>query len=477
MTDATSTKSSADGWRGVIGDTFTPAYAALVTHCVMRALAPAQATGTVLVTHDGRRDGRRCAAAVVAAATDAGAHRVRLVPHLPTPIASAALRRGRADVAFLVTASHNSGRHNGIKVKVPPGRSLPAALEHHAEQLLARTGPVPVGPCAEPPDHDAATRWTGDHITAVLDRLPAAAGSRRTVVVDGVGGIAGRPMARLCEHLGWRVHLLGATPDPDFGGLTPDPTLALTRRRAQDAVRETTADLGIVLDGDGDRIFVIDERGRTVQPHELLALLLRARGALRRGNPEGGIAVTVATGTAVRTVARRQGRAVRETPIGFKFLSPLLADGHADMAGGSVGDLAFADHGIDRDPFTAVALLAELLHTTARPLGVLLDELGEEIGRHQWFESRVPAAVLAQDTDFLRTAGTTALAHAGLAGAHPATTDIDGVKFWLDDDQWMLLRRSTTEAGVRIYGEVRSTPHSAHRIDQLLTRVRDLLAP
>ncbi|MFE0427004.1 hypothetical protein ACFW15_32490, partial [Streptomyces sp. NPDC058953] len=266
-------KSSADGWRGIIGETFTPSYAALVTHCVMRALAAVQETRTVLVTYDGRRGGEQCAAAVVAAASG-GAERVRLVPHLPTPIASAALRRGRADVALLVTASHNPGRHNGIKVKVAPGRPLPAAVERHAERLLAETGHLPVVPSAEQPDHEAGLRWIDDHITTVIDGLPAAVSPGRTVVVDGVGGVAGRPMARLCERLGWQVRLLGGAPDPDFGGLVPDPTLAATRRRAGDAVRDCSADLGVVLDGDGDRVFVIDERGRTVQPHELLALLL-----------------------------------------------------------------------------------------------------------------------------------------------------------------------------------------------------------
>lgn len=474
MVDLTSISSSADGWRGVIDESFTPSYAALVTHCVMRALAADRAPRTVLVTHDGRRGGERCAAAAVAAAADAGAQRIRLVPHLPTPIASAALRHGRADVAFLVTASHNPGSHNGIKVKVAPGRSLPAAVEHRAEQLIGEVGGIPVAPAAEQPDLDAGTRWTDEHLTGILNRLPAAVGPAATVVIDGVGGIAGRPMAQLCKQLGWQVKLLGGTPDPSFGGLVPDPTLAATRRRAEHAVREESAGLGIVLDGDGDRMFVIDERGRTVQPHELLALLLQARWSLRRGDRHGDVAVTAATGMAVRTVAHRQGRAVRETQIGFKHLSPLLAAGHADVAGGSVGDLAFADHGIDRDPFTAVALLAELLNTTGRPLGDLLDALGDEVGRHRWFESRIPATGGA---DILRTAGAATLARLGLAGADPTITETDGVKFWLDNGQWLLLRRSTTEAGVRVYGELQSGPDSARRVDQLLQAVREALTP
>jgi phosphomannomutase len=474
MAGLTPIKSSADGWRGIIDETFTADFAALVTRCVLRALAPTQPVRTVLVTFDGRRGGERYAAAVANAALEAGAARVRLVPRLPTPLASAALRRGEADVAFLVTASHNPARYNGIKVKVPPGRSLPAAVEREAEQLLGAPGPVAGGPSFAAPDPDpgAGDRWVESHVQDLVERLPGAVGTRRTVVVDGVGGIAGRPMAHLCQRLGWQVRLLGGTPDPDFGGLVPDPTLAATRRRAEEAVRDGGADLAVVLDGDGDRVFVVDERGRSARPHELLALLLGAN------RPSGGdgraddVAVTVATGMAVHKVARRQGRGVHETPIGFKFLSPLLADRTAGVAGGSVGDLAFGEHGIDRDPFVAVAMLAELLNTSGGRLGDLVDALADQVGRPEWFEFRVPGV---GDAQTLRDAGAQALADVGVAGTRLRITDIDGVKLRFDDDQWMLLRRSTTEAGVRVYGEMSAGTADERLLAQLKTSVGDLL--
>ncbi|GIF15716.1 phosphoglucomutase [Actinoplanes teichomyceticus] len=468
VTNEPRAKSSADGWRGVIGADFTPAYAGLVASCVLRGLPADAPAPSVLVTYDGRRSGPECAAAVAAAAAAAGAKSVRLVPHLPTPVASAALSRDVADLAFLVTASHNASRYNGIKVKVAPGCSLPAEVERRAEHLLAASD-VPAAAVADLAPEPVADRLIGEHVTRVVQRTNPAADAR-TVVVDGVGGVAGPAVARLCTALGWQVHLLGGSLDPDFGGLVPDPTVDRTRDRAAHAVRDRGADLGIVLDGDGDRIVVVDDRGRTVQPHELLALLLRDMA----GGRPGDLAVTAAVGMAVRTVARRQGRAVRETPIGFKHLSPLLVSGAAAVAGGSVGDLAFAEYGIDRDPFVAVALLAGLLGRGGARLGELLDDLTAAVGARQWFESRVGGG---GNAEVLHDAGRAALAEVGLSPAIQRVTSIDGVKFWLDGDRWMLLRGSSTEGGVRVYGELAADGRRPAPIPELLAAVGRALQP
>jgi phosphomannomutase len=242
--------------------------------------------------------------------------------------------------------------------------------------------------------------------------------------------------------------------DPEFNGTVPDPSMPASRTRAAEAVVARGADLGLVLDGDGDRLYVIDHLGRTVHPHELLALLIEHRHRKSYGNPERGVAVTSSTGMAVRLAAGWIGAPVRELGVGFKHLSPVLAAGQADAAGGSVGDLAFAEYGIDRDPFAAVALLADLL-TAGGTVAERLDDLRARVGPLTWFESRVPGSA---DEAVLRRAGLAALSLSGLRENLTEIGDTDGVKFWLDRGQWLLLRPSSTEGGLRIYGELRETP-------------------
>lgn len=460
-------RSSADGWRGRIGASFTPDAVAALTACVVETLAPR----TVLITHDGRTGGIEATAAAVASCRTAGVERLRVVTHLPTPVATRAVTRGECDVALLVTASHNPPADNGLKVKVHPGGPPELALEHRINELYA-TRPVPADPgtwpavAAERPD-----RYVAEHIAFARPEGPL---RPLRVVVDGLGGIAGEPVARLAEAFGWRVHRIGCVPDAAFGGLRPDPALPASRRRAAAAVTETGADLGIVLDGDGDRVFLVDDRGETVAPHDLLALLIEYRHRTRRLGPGLGFGVTVSTGTAVRSVASELGRAVLERPIGFKHLAPLLAGGRVDAAGGSVGDLAFTEYSVDRDPFTALGLVAQMLSEPGTGLRGRLAALHRRLGPLRWFEAKVPGT---GDEDELAMAGRDALAGLGLSAAISAMSTVDGVKFWLDHGQWLLLRPSTTESGVRLYGELLGTTPPDGRADRVVDLVHRRISP
>ncbi|GLZ37109.1 hypothetical protein [Actinokineospora sp. NBRC 105648] len=440
-------RASADGWRGVIGTDFTPATAAVLASRVVKAVDSKR----VLVGYDCREGGADAAQAVVSAAVAAGAAEVRLVAHLPTPTATAAVRLGLVDLALLITASHNPAHFNGLKVKVAPGGPLPRAVEAAIE--TADPGPVTAAP--DPVPAEPLAPWLDAHMADVLSRLSAR--SELSVVVDGLGGIAGAPFAEFAGRLGWRALSVDGGPAPDFGRLVPDPTIPAARQRARDRVVAERADLGVVLDGDGDRVYLLDHRGATVYPHELLALLLAHR------EPGVGLGVTAASGTAARAVAARLGIPVHEVGIGFKHLSPLLAAGEVDAAGGGVGDLGFAEFGTDRDPFAVAVLLADLLATSGRPLAALVDDLRAEVGPLTWFEYLVAGRSAVDLTEL----GHRALAVAGQAGAVTGVTTVDGVKFWLDGGQWLLLRASTTEGGIRVYGETRDQGVPAVLVDAI----------
>ncbi|MER5214817.1 hypothetical protein ABT063_30765 [Streptomyces sp. NPDC002838] len=444
-------RSSADGWRGVIGEEFRPSYVGELARAVVDTVRASGPCDRVLVTYDGRRDGEAAARHVVAHCLDAGL-RVRLVPHLPTPSASRAVAGGTVDLALLVTASHNPPAYNGLKVKVSPGGSLSRAAERAVEARYAdqvgRSGPRGL-PSAAWVDEEDATGWIDEHIDHVW-RVGAPAVRPARVVVDGLGGIAGEPVAALCTRLGWTVHRIGCAVDEDFGGLVPDPSMPQARQRAAHRVQEVGADLGIVLDGDGDRVYLLDRTGDTVHPHELFGMLLEHRGRTGRGHPGRPVAVTVSAGTAARHGADRLGKPVRECPVGFKHLSPLLAGGEIDAACGAVGDMAFAEFGIDRDPLSILVLLADLLARSGAALHELTADVRRAVGPLEWVETRIgmPAA-----PELLIATGASAVAALGI-GDVMRTTAVDGIKLWVADGQWLLLRPSTTEPFVRVYGEL-----------------------
>lgn len=445
-------RSSADGWRGEIGAGFTPAAAGLLATAVLDVLAGRAPLRRVLISYDGRTGGADVAAAVHAAMTR---HRAASTPlcyaGLPTPVASATVSSGTVDLALLVTASHNPAGWNGLKVKFGAAGSIPADIEAEIEDrylALTRTATTAPEPAAGPPPKPARPVIEG-HLARVLARVGGGPGQPWRVVVDGLHGIAGPAMVRLAELLGWTVTGIGCDARADFAGLVPDPSLPASRLRIGATVRALAADFGIVLDGDGDRVFVVGPDGGVLGAGELYALLLEQ---LYRSHPprRPDIAVTSTTASLPGLIAAEHGGAAMVTGVGFKHMAELLSGGRICAAGGNVGDLAFAPFGADRDPSVVVALLARLLADTGESLAEAVHRLRERHGRRHYLETAVGCP--AGDLD-LATVATGLLAATGLDLPVLATQRVDGVRLALPRRQWVAVRRSSTENLIRAYAE------------------------
>ncbi|MEO6501808.1 MAG: phosphoglucomutase [Jatrophihabitantaceae bacterium] len=444
-------KSSADGWRGEIGASFTPAAAGLLAAAVLDALAAGDPLRRILISYDGRRDGAAVAAAVRAAVSDRLGIAGRLYRGVPTPVASAAVSAGEFDLAFLVTASHNPAGWNGLKIKYGVAGSISPTVERRIESryLALAASPSPVAG-SEPAAAASPQPMIEAHLARVLARVGHSPGQPWRVVIDGLHGIAGPAMVRLAELLGWTAHPIGCDPDPDFGGLAPDPTVSASRRRLSAAVRAERADFGIALDGDGDRVVLLDSDGALVGCGEVYALLL---DQLYRGYPElpsRRIAVTSTTTSQPGRVAAEHGGEVLVTGVGFKNMAELLAGGQICAAGGNVGDLAFAPFGFDRDPSVVVALLSRLLADSGQSLDAALARLRARFGRRHYLETSVSCP--PGELDLPATAGAL-LANTGLGLRIASMNRVDGVRLALPEQQWLSVRRSSTENLVRAYAE------------------------
>ncbi|MBO9172325.1 hypothetical protein J5275_28890 [Rhizobium sp. L245/93] len=273
------------------------------------------------------------------------------------------------------------------------------------------------------------------------------------VVVDGLGGIGEFAMVRLGAELGWYVIPCGGKPSFTFGGASPDPSKPEARQRTRLRILQEGADFGIVLDGDGDRIYTLDEAGNTILPHDLMALILRHE--IDAGSRISRVAITQSTGMSIRLAAAHFGVALSETQIGFKYLAPMLLSGDADIAGGAVGDLAVRGWSTDRDPFAIATLVSEMLSSGSTPLSCQVKEIHDHFGtaRLVWLENFFEVPVLptpAQYAGILSRLGT------ALEFTESRLTELVGgtVRLTSNDKQWLMFRSSTTEHGVRLYGEV-----------------------
>jgi len=439
-----------DGWRGVIGEDFTEAAAALVVQAAADAWAQddADAARPVVVGYD-TRENSATVAALAAETLAANGRRVILADRpVPTPLVSFAVTRLHAQGGLVVTASHNPARFNGIKLKAAFGGSASDDFTTRVEAWLGRTPP------RRPSAADRARIERVDLVPAYLARLRSRVLADRRparplrILADALHGATGG----LCRELvppGWgEVGVLHETADPAFGGLHPEPIPPHTDALAEE-VRRAGADLGVALDGDGDRLGVVGPDGRFVSPHEVLALLTRHLVAVRgwRGEVVKGFAV----GIQVDRVCASLGLRLHVTPIGFKHIATLMQSRDILIGGEESGGVGFRDHLPERDGLLSALFVLEAMVASGARLDDLLRSLEAEAG---------PAVYRRRDYSLHPDLGRRLVAR--LDAAPPARLGarrvvrqeaLDGRKYWLDDGAWVLIRPSGTEPLLRIYVE------------------------
>jgi phosphomannomutase len=283
--------------------------------------------------------------------------------------------------------------------------------------------------------------------------------------VDGLNGVGGALLRDLLVACGCRVTAVGVEPAPDFGGVTPNPMLPEARRRAAEVVRSSRAVAGFVLDGDADRLGVIDERGEFVAPHDVFGLLLPVAAATAPS--PAAVATTVETGSIVSCVAAELGRRTIETPVGFKHISPAMREGRVFAGAGAVGDLGFRHHSFDRDAPLAALMLVRLLSERRASLGKLAAGLRRRYGSTTYFGGSF--AIPPESVPDLTTLGRTALSAASLDRDLIGISEVDGAKLIFGARDFLSLRRGTTEPVLRVSLELSTAGRAA---DAILESIR-----
>jgi phosphomannomutase len=438
-----------DGWRALVGDGFT--------HVAVARAARAYAAqvrddggGSVLVAHDTRFGGERFAAVVAATLHEEGLEVAWHRGPLPTPVLSFAVRHTGAAGGVMLTASHNPPEYQGFKIKGPYGGT---ALDASYRDVARRVGP----PADAPPPAAARGLPSFDVREAYFRQLAGLVDVEALRQVDGrvvhdaMGGAAG---GWIRGFLGWvgaavEVDGLREAPDPNFDGVAPEPLPAnLARTRAYLRSRPG-ARFAVCTDGDGDRLAAVLPDGRFFDPHQVFAVLLDLLD--RRGGP-GDVVKTFTVSRVVERLAVARGRAVRETPVGFKHLVEALRSGEALIAGEESGGIGIRGHVPERDGILGGLLLLEAEALSGEPLAERFAALEAEAGwRHAYerVDLRLEGPGLVD-----RVADALALDPASFAGLEVASVErLDGVKLNLVGDRWVLFRPSGTEPVLRLYVE------------------------
>lgn len=450
-----------DGWRAVISDTFTFANLRLVAQAIADFIREESDVDTpeVVVGFDTRFLSDRYAAEVARVMAGNG-----IVAHLtradaPTPAVSYAVVHKGASAGVMITASHNAPRYNGVKLKAAFGGSALPEQARQVERILARNQERARGPNVM--DYQKAIdaglirrfdpAWPYyEHLTRLVDLDTISAGELR-VVTDAMYGSARKCIADMLARTRCRVREIRGEMNPGFGGIHPEP-VARYLNALSAAIRAEQADVGLATDGDGDRIGAMDAQGQFVDPHHIFALVLRHLVEERR--MRGTVVRSVSTTRMVDRLAARYGLALVETPVGFNHIADRMLNDDVLIGGEESGGFSVKGHIPEGDGVLMGLLLLETVAAARVPLHELVAQIQAEVGPACYARRDLPLRHPVAKGEMV--ARLTQLAPASLAGEPIIDVQtLDGVKYLLADDSWLLIRPSGTEPVLRVYAEAR----------------------
>ncbi len=457
-----------DGWRGIIADDFTFDNVKKVAHAIARYVVCCEdARKGIIIGYDHRFASDRGAEVIAEVVSTTGTPVWLADKPCPTPAISLLVRQRGAAGGIVVTASHNPYRWNGIKYKAKYGSSpLPsivAQIETELERLL-REVVRPLPPRKEliqPVDPRAPYL---DTIEKLVDwqRLRDA---KFRFLVDPMHGASAGLLRELFTRNGVTCDEIRGARDPLFGGAHPEPIephIEPLRR----AIRAGRYDAGFCADGDGDRIGAIDRDGVFITPHQIFALLFWHLAGTRQ--LPGDVAKTFSVTKLIDKLAAKFGRKLHEVPIGFKHVCELMLEQNILIGGEESGGIGTSLYLPERDATVSALLLAELMAWHRMSLTELVGTLHAEFGEHHY--GRV-------DLELGPGQKEKAIAH--FANGHVKRLldwpivrreDMDGIKCYLDEIGWMMVRASGTERLLRVYSET-SRPEATKRVLEEVTAI------
>lgn len=467
-----------DGWRAVISDTFTFSNLRMVA----QAIADAASSGHWSSGHSEEIDPKKFVvgydtrflsdryATEVSRVLAANGYKVLLAQaDSPTPAISYAVKNNKAAGGVMITASHNAPRYNGVKLKAAYGGSALPEQCRNVEVYINDNEELARGPNLM--DYQLA-KDTGlivkfnplpayfDHLRTLINTDVIAENPQR-FVIDSMYG-SGRGVIRsFLQGSGCEITEVRGEMNPGFGGTHPEP-IEKNLGALMGAIGTGLGSFGLATDGDADRIGAMDEKGSFVDPHKIMALSLKYLYEVR--GLRGAAVRTVSTTRMIDRLAKKYGIEVYETPVGFNHIADHMLAQDILIGGEESGGISFKGHLPEGDGPIMGLLIVEMIAHYKKSLGTLVNELLLEVGPAHYRRIDLRLARPVAKKEMVSLINQNAPAKIGETKINEIS-NLDGVKFILEDDSWLLIRPSGTEPVLRVYAEARD--------ERLLTDLMD----
>jgi len=449
-----------DGWRAEIAKDFTFLNVAICAQAIAEYLRHTETFHRgVVIGFDTRFASADFAKEVAEVLAGNGIKSFLSESAVPTPVISYAVVNREAAAGIVITASHNPGSWNGIKLKSQDGASASTDLVTQVETIVSKTQPASIlrkglkeASCQNLIELCSFEQPYLHRIEQLIDLNPIRKAGLN-VAVDSMHGAGGGYFKNLIGDCSTTVTEIKRTANPSFPGMKQPEPIGQNLKELRQLVCESKATIGLATDGDADRLGVIDEQGNYITPLQVYTLLAFYFLEIRR--ERGAIVRTITSTNMLNLLANKYQVPVIETPVGFKYIAPVMSAQNALIGGEESGGYGFRGHVPERDGLLSGLYLLDLMARTKKPLSQLITDLNNNFGTHCY--DRADHSFLEENRSLIMER---------LKQTQPKTINdtlvlrketIDGFRFIMEDNSWLLIRFSGTEPLLRIYAEGNST--------------------
>lgn len=442
------------GWRAVIGEDFICENIRRVAAGILKlAMEQGKADKPIIIGYDRRFLSVNAAKWVAEVLAEGGIEVWFLNRSAPTPLIMHTVKDKNLYFGIEITASHNPSNYNGIKLVVDEGRDAPLEITARLEEIIEETEKVDF--C----DFDEAVESGkivyiknpfNKFLDDIIDLLDMKALRERglRVLFDTMHGSGAYPLQVIFHTARCTIDTIHLNKDAYFGGMMPAPT-EQTLTLLRDMVIQDDYDLGIAMDGDGDRLGIIDANGRYINANEILCMLYYY--LVKYKGWKGPVVRNLATTHMLDRIAESFGEKCYEVPVGFKYISSKIDETDAVLGGESSGGLTVRGHINGKDSVYAASLFAEMVSVTGKSPSDFMDELEAEFGHYEMVENNLRFAPEKKNEINKIIMEDKLLPEFDVAVER--VNYKDGCKVYFEDGSFVICRFSGTEPLLRIFAE------------------------
>lgn len=444
-------KFGTDGWRAIIAQDFTVENVARVTEATSKWLLASNKKPVVVVGHDCRFAGELFAETTAKVFIANGIKVFLAKGFVSTPMISLGAVKYKTNLGIILTASHNPPSYNGYKIKAHYGGPLGPEEVQQVEDLIP-----------EKPDNSyksinlIESEKNGlleivnleelyiKHVEANFD-IAAIKNANLNLAYDSMFGAGQRVMYRLFPE----IHHLHNDHNPGFHGQAPEPIHKNLIEFSNFIKTKGNISCGLATDGDADRIGLYDSEGNFVDSHHIILLLIHYLKKYK--GLDGKVATAFSTTVKIKNMCAHYNLPLDVVKIGFKYICGIMVKEDVLVGGEESGGIAIKGHIPERDGIWMGLTIWEFMAKTGKSLKELIQEVYDITGTF-WFERNdlyIDEAIKQQVLSKCKSGAYTEFGKYKVS----RVDDLDGYKYFFDENTWLMIRASGTEPVLRVYAE------------------------